>query len=79
VKARRNKSATGVGGMIGQFGVARSALGPRGTVLFDGAWWDAVSSAPVEEGASVRIARVDGLVLHVDPVTESKKGDPHVA
>ena len=37
-------------------------------VRVHGELWRAVSKAAVPEGASVRVLRVDGLTLHVEPL-----------
>jgi membrane-bound serine protease (ClpP class) len=71
VRARKAKSVTGISGMIGQKGVARTPLSPRGTIMFDGTWWDAVADTPVETGQPVRITGVDGLTLTVEPETQT--------
>jgi len=68
VQARRNKVLTGPAGMIGEIGVARTALEPEGQVLVHGEYWDAVAPANVPAGAQVRVISVAGLKLHVEPV-----------
>ncbi len=68
VQARRNKAVMSDGGLLDQLGQARTALAPAGTVFIHGEYWDAVSSAPVEPGADVRVISVDGLKLRVEPV-----------
>ena len=68
VRARRNKAVMSDGGLLDQLGQARTALAPGGTVFVRGEYWDAVSSAPVEPGAEVRVISVDGLKLRVEPV-----------
>jgi membrane-bound serine protease (ClpP class) len=70
LKARRNKVVTGDEGMVAEIGEARTALAPRGKVFVHGEYWDAESSTPVEEGARVRVVRVDGLLLKVEPETK---------
>lgn len=67
VKARRNKQVSGAPGLIGEAGIAQTALSPRGKIFVHGELWDAVSSANIEVGQSVVVRRVDGLVLRVDP------------
>ena len=67
LKARANKVVTGEAGMIGEEGVARTALRPRGTIFVHGELWDAVSSAEVEAGSRVRVVAVEGLTLQVEP------------
>jgi len=74
VRARRNKVVTGAAGMIGEDGVAYTALAPRGKVFTHGEYWDAVSPVPVAAGAHVRVVVVDGLTLHVEPKTDSQHG-----
>ena len=68
VKARQNKVMTGDSGMIDEIGEARTPLSPGGKVLVHGEYWNAVSTAPVEVGARVRVTAVKGLTLEVEPV-----------
>jgi membrane-bound serine protease (ClpP class) len=67
LKARANKVVTGDAGMIGEVGVARTALAPRGTIFVHGELWDAVSSITLEAGSRVRVVAVEGLTLKVEP------------
>ena len=53
--------------MIGEIGVARTALGPDGKVFVHGEIWNAVAKRAIDEGARVRVAGVDGLHLLVEP------------
>ena len=69
LKARANKVTTGIQGLIGEIGVAQTALAPQGKVFVHGELWDAVASASVAAGQSVIIKRVDGLQLEVEPAT----------
>lgn len=66
VKARRNKVLTGVEGMIGELGVAETALEPEGQVLVRGEYWDAVAQSSIPAGAHVRVNGVAGLKLQVE-------------
>jgi membrane-bound serine protease (ClpP class) len=67
LKARSNKIATGVQGLIGETGVARTPLTPQGKVFVHGELWDAISSAPVDAGEPVCVRAVSDLHLEVDP------------
>jgi membrane-bound serine protease (ClpP class) len=67
LRARRNRVVTGQEGMIGEIGVARTALGPDGKVFVHGEIWNAVARKAIDEGARVRVAGVDGLHLIVEP------------
>jgi membrane-bound serine protease (ClpP class) len=74
IRARANKVVTGAVGMLDEIGVARTALAPAGKVFVHGEYWDAVSSAPVEAGAHVRVIEVRGLTLKVEPVSKNSGG-----
>jgi len=67
LKARANKITTGPQGLIGEIGMAQTALSPQGKVFVHGELWDAVSSANVPSGQMVVVRNVDGLQLAVEP------------
>ena len=69
LKARRNKVVTGLEGLIGETGIAQTALSPQGKVFVHGELWDAVSSVEVAAGQTVVVQRVDGLRLLVQPAS----------
>jgi membrane-bound serine protease (ClpP class) len=71
LRARHNKVVTGVQGLIGEVGVARTALVPEGKVFVHGELWDAVSSAPVPAGTPVVVRKVEGLQLGVAPSSQT--------
>ncbi len=77
IRARRGKVMTGSAGMIGELGVAHSALNPDGRVFIHGEFWEATAVTPVEAGSRVRVKEVDGLRLIVEPAAR-KEGDTHV-
>jgi membrane-bound serine protease (ClpP class) len=69
LRSRKWKTATGREEMVGLQGVAASALtaGVEGMVHVHGELWRAQSSQPVAEGKNVRIVKVEGLKLYVEP------------
>ena len=67
LRARASKVVTGEAGMVGEIGVAHAPLHPEGKIFVHGEFWDAVSTAPVEAGARVRVLAVEGLRLKVEP------------
>jgi membrane-bound serine protease (ClpP class) len=67
LRAKANKVVTGTSGMVDQTAIARTPMNPEGKVFVHGEFWDAVSSRPVEAGARVRVAAVEGLILKVEP------------
>jgi membrane-bound serine protease (ClpP class) len=68
-RARQNKVVTGSEGLIGEIGVARTPIAPRGTVFVHGEIWNATSPKPIEAGSNVVVRGVIGLELEVMPLT----------
>jgi membrane-bound serine protease (ClpP class) len=73
LKARRNKVVTGKEGLVGETGIAQTALSPQGKIFVHGEIWDAISSTEVAPGQTVIVQRVDGLRLLVDPVPSTQQ------
>jgi membrane-bound serine protease (ClpP class) len=69
LKSRQWKTATGKEELIGERGIAMAQLaaGAVGLVRVHGELWRAESSQPVKEGDAVRVLRVEGLKLYVEP------------
>jgi membrane-bound serine protease (ClpP class) len=68
LRARRGKVQSGVEGLVGVAGIARTPLVPNGKITVQGEIWNAVSSTDVPEGEPVIIRSVEGLTLRVEPV-----------
>jgi membrane-bound serine protease (ClpP class) len=68
VRARRNKIVTGAQGLVGETGVAQTALSPQGKVFVHGELWDAVASSPLPPGEMIVVRKIDGLTLEVEPL-----------
>lgn len=68
VRAHRNRVATGAEAMIGTIGIARTSVGADGKVFVMGELWNARSNDAIPEGARVRVQKVDGLKVLVEPV-----------
>jgi membrane-bound serine protease (ClpP class) len=56
--------------MIGETGVATSALVPDGMVFVRGEYWSAISPAPLPPGSRVRVTSIEGLRLTVEPIAQ---------
>ena len=69
LRSRKWKSATGKEELIGAQGLAMAALaaGTEGMIRVHGELWRAESSRPMREGDAVRVLRVEGLKLYVEP------------
>ncbi len=70
IRSRKWKTATGREELIGSSGTVTEELkaGSEGMVRVHGELWRAVSLQPVPEGKTVRVTKVEGLKLYVEPV-----------
>ena len=69
LRSRQWKSTTGREELVGAQGTVVNALGVgvEGMIRVHGELWQAASAQPAEVGASVRVLRVEGLKLRVEP------------
>ncbi len=66
IRAQRKKPTTGVQGIVGEQGVAITALDPGGEVRVHGEIWNAVAlHPPLPAGSRVTVVAVDNLTLTV--------------
>jgi membrane-bound serine protease (ClpP class) len=70
LRSRRWAPQTGVEQLVQEIGEVTEpvAAGSAGLVFVRGELWRAVAPRPIDKGARVRIVRVDGLTLHVEPI-----------
>ncbi len=66
LRARRNKVVTGVQGMIGAVGEARTDIDPEGKVFVLGELWNAHAPSRVGIGDHIVVRKVEGLELEVE-------------
>jgi membrane-bound serine protease (ClpP class) len=78
LKARRNKIVTGSQGLVGETGIAQTALSPQGKVFVHGELWDAVANSSLPAGQLVIVRQVDGLILQVEPLAATAVAAPAV-
>jgi membrane-bound serine protease (ClpP class) len=71
LRSRSWKNQTGREEMIGAQGtvVTELPLGAEGMIRVHGELWRAISNQPVPQGKPVRVVKMDGLKLYVEPVT----------
>jgi membrane-bound serine protease (ClpP class) len=69
VRTRFGTPTIGRGWMVGELGRAVGRVDPDGTVRVRGALWRARTNqaTPIEDGGSVRVVEIDGLLLEVEP------------
>jgi membrane-bound serine protease (ClpP class) len=72
VKARRQGAVSGRDRIIGGHGVAIASFTGAGKVWLEGEALQATSKLPVEKDQTVLVLDLDGLVLRVEPVSESQ-------
>lgn len=73
IRAHRRQPVTGREGLIGQRGVAKSALIPEGHIFVAGELWNAKCDDAVEPGDLVEVTGVFGLTLHVKKVPQEAR------
>lgn len=66
--SRRRRPAVGIEAMLGQTATAVTPCRPLGQVRIQGELWQARCDAGADPGDEVRVVRVDGLTLHVEPI-----------
>lgn len=75
VRTRFSTPTIGRDWMIGETGVARSAVEPDGIVTVRDSPWRAHTNraTPIAEGDTIRVVAIDGLVLEVEPLEGGAK------
>ena len=73
LRSRKWKTQTGVEGMIGQLGAVVGAIsaGGEGMVRVHSELWQASAAEAIPEGAVVRVLRVQGLKVVVEPAPDA--------
>ena len=66
LQARRSKVVTGLQGMIGAVGEARTDIDPEGKIFVQGELWNAHARSRVGLGEHVVVRKVEGLELEVE-------------
>jgi len=68
IQVRHTRVKTGSEGLVGERGVARGAIDPKGKVFVHGEIWRARSDEPVADESEVEVVAVEGLILRVRPL-----------
>ena len=66
-KGGRRGPVTGVEGMIGSIGIAKTDLNPRGQIALHGEIWEAISQTPIRQGEAAEVTAIEGLTVKVAP------------
>ncbi len=69
VRAQFRRPVTGQEGMVGEEGVAKTAISPSGgTVFVHGEFWNAQSEKPINKDCRIKVTAAEGTVLKVQAV-----------
>jgi membrane-bound serine protease (ClpP class) len=73
LRSRKWKQATGAEELLGEHGVTTSALQPgvEGMIRIHGEMWRAISDQEIGPGQPVRVRKIQGLTLHVEPAPQA--------
>jgi membrane-bound serine protease (ClpP class) len=72
IVAKRRKAVTGEQGMLGALGVVQTDLSPVGKVIVHGELWEAHAEEAIPKGSRIRVRKIDGLTLEVEPEKNSR-------
>ncbi|MBG99470.1 MAG: serine protease [Solibacterales bacterium] len=75
IQSFRLKTATGIESMVGEIGLTKTDINPDGQVFCRGQWWTAYSGDSIPEGKEVKITRVHGLRLTVEPTDKTDRSN----
>jgi len=75
LKLRKRGAVSGRDSIIGGVGTALQNFTGEGKIWLEGESWTARSDVAVAKGQQVSVRQLDGLVLEVEPITESNTGD----
>ena len=67
-RSRSRRVVTGMQGMLGEKAEVFRGFEGKGVVRYGGELWNARSSQPLQAGQAVRIAKVEGLTVWVEPL-----------
>jgi membrane-bound serine protease (ClpP class) len=71
IKARQRPVVSGQEELPGAVGIAVQDFDRDGLIQVHGETWNAVTRHPVKQGQRVKVVRLDGLTLTVDPLEEA--------
>jgi membrane-bound serine protease (ClpP class) len=72
VRVRRRPAVSGREALIGMHGEALDDFDQEGPVFVRSERWTARTRHPIKKGEHVRVSRIEGLVLHVEPLHRTK-------
>lgn len=68
LKAQRRKPTTGMTGIVGEIGVARTKIDGKGRVFVHGEIWNATSEEVIKRGEKIKVIGIEGLTLRIQKI-----------
>lgn len=68
IRSRRRAVVSGREELIGSIAIVREDFESTGWVKLKGEWWQAKSAVPLKAGQEVRVVKIEGLMLIVEPI-----------
>ncbi|MGH8239412.1 MAG: NfeD family protein, partial [Steroidobacteraceae bacterium] len=75
-RSRKRPVVTGAEQLLDESAIAIADFERAGPVRVRGEIWNAVAHEAIEEGQRLRITRVDGLTLEVEPAARPERPNP---
>jgi membrane-bound serine protease (ClpP class) len=75
LKLRKRGAVSGRGSIIGGVGTAMEDFSGEGKIWLEGEAWAAHSEVPIQKNQQVIVRAMHGLILDVEPVSETDAGD----
>ena len=72
LRGKGNQPTTGREGMIGEKGIAMTAIDPEGDIKIHGEIWKAFSDEKIRKGDKIKVIAVDGLELKIGKINNLK-------
>jgi membrane-bound serine protease (ClpP class) len=79
LKLRKRGAVSGRDSIIGGVGTAIQNFTGEGKIWLEGETWAAHSSVAIENGQQVVVRKMDGLILEVEPISETDAGDKRIS
>lgn len=71
LKARRRPVVSGQEELIGAIGEAQQDFEEQGYIHLHGESWNAITTSPVRKGQKLKVTKLEGLNLYVEPIRQS--------
>jgi membrane-bound serine protease (ClpP class) len=78
LRLRRRGAVSGSDSIVGGIGKAMHSFYGEGKVWLEGESWAAHSNVAIQKDQDVIVLSLDGLTLEIEPVPETRAGEPQI-